>query len=127
MPKAAPGPELRRLYQSSPDWVEMYIVQLLNVLLFRSDVKIMRPGLPECGRQPFIENGKLLFRGSFFRAALEGNTLLQHLHDPGRICDFGLADQKVDVLRHHYVASYHKLIFLAGLLKHSQKDVTVPG
>ena len=105
----------------------MYIVQFLNVLLFRSDIKIMRPGLPECGGQAFTENGQLLFRGSFLCAALERNALLQHLHDPGRICDFGFANQEMDVLGHDHVTSYEKLIFPAGLLNDSQKDIAASG
>lgn len=105
----------------------MYIVQLLNVLLFRSDIEVIRPGLPECGRQLFTENGELLLGRSFPCAALERNTLFQHLHHPRRICDFWFTDQKVDVFRHGHITGYDKLVFLAGLLKNSQKDVTVPG
>jgi len=67
------------------------------------------------------------FGGSFLCAALERNTLLEHLHNPGGILNFWFADQKVDVLWHDHVASYDKLIFLACLLKDFKKHITVPG
>ncbi len=123
MSKAAPGPELGRFCQSSPHRVGVYVVQLLNVLLFRSNIEVIRPGLPECGRQLFTKN----IRGFFLCAALERNTLLQHLHNPGGILNFWFADQKVDVLRHDHVAGYDKLIFLACLLKDFKEHITVPG
>jgi len=41
----------------------MYIFQLLNVLLFRSNIEVIRPGVPECGRQLFTKNIGLLFGG----------------------------------------------------------------
>lgn len=127
MPKAAPGPEFGRFYQSSPYRVGVYVVQLFNVLFFRSNIEVIRPGLPECGGQLFTKNIGLLFGGSFLSAALERNPLLQHLHNPGRILNFWFADQKVDVLRHDHVAGYDKLIFLACLLKDFKKHITVRG
>src|SRR6185437_1491750 len=47
MPNAAPGPELRRCYQSTLHRIEMDIVQLLNLLVLCSDVEVMRPRQPE--------------------------------------------------------------------------------
>lgn len=105
----------------------MDIVQFLNVLLFRSDVKIVRPGLPECGRQPLTENGQLLFRGSFLRAALERNALLQHLHDPGTDLRFWVRQSGDGCARASLRNRLPQTDTFACLLKHSQKDVTVPG
>jgi len=60
-------------------------------------------------------------------ATLQGNTLLQNLHDPGRICDFWFANQEVEMLGHDHVSSYDELVFLAGLLENSQKNIAMPG
>src|SRR5260221_4610659 len=123
MPTAAPGPEFGRFYQSSPHRVGVYVVQLLNVLLFRSNIEVIRPGLPECGGQLFTKN----IHGFCLCAALERNTLLEHFPNPVGILNFWFADQKVDWLRHDHLASYDKLIFPACLLKDFKKHITVPG
>ena len=84
--------------------------------------------MPECGWQPLTENGLLLLFGRSFRcAAPERDTLLQHLHHAGWICDLWFADQKVDVFRHHHITGYDKLVFLACLLEDRQKNITVLG
>ena len=142
MPHAAPGPELREIppVRASPAFtpasqkrarrgprIEMDIVQLLNVLLCRSDIEVIRPGLPECGRQPFAENGELLFGCSFPCTASEWDTLLQHLRDPARVCDFWFANQMMDVLGHDDVTSHDELVFLACLFEDCQKNITVLG
>ena len=95
----------------------MYIVQLLEILLFGADVEIMTSRLPECARQIVRHQSQLVFRVALFVASPERDTLLQNLHNNRWILDLRFANQQMNVFRHDNIAGDHELISPSGLFQ----------
>src|SRR5271165_5678741 len=109
-PKAAPLPFFRRRDQPALHRIAMHVAQLLNLLLWRGDVEVIEPLLPD---PPGGGAGAPLIRGvrmSGFTVQDLGETFFDHLHHDVRVADFRLRDEKVEVLRHHHISDDQKAI-----------------
>jgi hypothetical protein len=54
-------------------------------------------------------------------------SLLNRLHDTGRVALLRFADQQVDVLRHDHVAYDNETVALTYLFEDTQEKITPPG
>ena len=90
--KAAPFPILWSLHQSSPHWIAMNVVQLLDALLFRPYLIIVVADLPKAWPIRSLQ----LSRGDLF----------QHLDDHRQSRALRFTDEQVHVLRHHDISSH---------------------
>jgi hypothetical protein len=124
---ATPAPQLRRGNQSAFHGIIVDVIEFLYILSLRSDVEIVRPGLPKRRRQITGKQAELKFHPALLVAAPGGNALLQHPHYEGRVLDLRFAHQQVEVFGHHNVTCYHELILLSGLFQHFQEKVTPRG
>src|SRR5882672_7415892 len=106
----------------------MHVVELLSFLLRAVYVEIVEPGLPKSWElfvavpEQRLELGRRQVALSHSQVARD--ALLQDLHDHGRRSDGGFADQKMNVLRHHDVASERKTIPLTNLAQGLHKHVS---
>jgi len=106
----------------------VHVAQLLNPLLFTPYIEIVKPLLPDMlGRhaEQFLLSGHSPFAQGLQHASRE--SLLHRLHHPRRIAFLRLADQQMNVLRHHHVSHHHKTVALADSLQHLQEQIAALG
>jgi hypothetical protein len=108
--ETAPSPLLGTRNQSPPHRVPMDISQLLDPPSLAPHIDVVIPSQPE--------------RPALRFAQLAGNILLQHLQGDRKLRPLRLADQQVNVLRHHHIPSNVEAIPQPDTLKGLLEDVT---
>src|SRR5258708_7009548 len=104
----------------------MDILQLLNLLFFAPDDKIIKAALPDLSCfKSFLPQTAL---GRHFTAApvrkhSAGKSLLQYLHDRGWSSTIRFADQQMNVLGHDHVSDDDETAAHAHLLQDFEKQI----
>ena len=102
----------------------MNIFQLLNLLDFRPNHKVIKTSLPHVPRiQSFLPKRTLwpVFSPAEISKYAPREALLQHLHDGGWSSSIWLADQQMDVLGHNHVSDYDETVAKTRLFKNLQE------
>src|SRR6266478_4330432 len=108
----APAPILRCRRQTSLHRIAVQIAQFLHPLLLCPNIEIMEASLPERRARGHLVKQLDPARITCFRFGQQGTSraLLQYLHHRGRGPDLWLAQQKVDMFRHHDISHYYEPI-----------------
>ena len=112
--------------------IAVHVAELFDLLFLTPHIEIVKPPLPELSRKIILAaktETKLRSASSLTPLApkLPRYTLLQHLHHRRGRASGWLADQQVDVLRHHHVANQREAVPLANLTEDLHKHVSRAG
>jgi hypothetical protein len=126
---AAPDPILRMLHQSSLHRIEVHVIHLLVPFLCAPHIEVVEPSLPE---RLVLPHGSFFPQPFLFRPRAPSPTLahrsrkplLQHLHRRARIPHIRLADQKMDMFRHHDITDQCKIIALSDFTENLEKELS---
>jgi len=103
----------------------MQVAQFLDALALCPDIEIIEPLLPDVLRRGVEQAGlRRVASPSRLRQYAPCEAEFESLHHGSRIFLLRFADQQMYVLGHDHVANDDKLIALAHLLQHPQKEVT---
>ena len=118
-------------HQTSLHRIEVHVIHLLVLFLFTPHIEIVKPSLPErlvFPQRPFLPQALL----SRTQTALpppvhrSRNALLQHLHHRAGIPHIRLADQQMNMFRHHYITDQREIVALANFIQNLEKEIPSP-
>src|SRR5580692_11350950 len=118
-------------HQLSFHRIEMHVIHLLVPFLCAPHIEIVEPSLPE---RLVFPNGSFLPQAFLFRPRAapptpvhrSRNPLFQHLHRRARIPHIRLADQQMNMLRHHYIPDQREIVTHSNLTENLEKEMPSP-
>jgi hypothetical protein len=127
---AAPDPILWMLHQPSLHRIEMHVIHLLVLFLGAPHIEIVEPSLPE---RLILPHGSFLPQPFLLRPRApppsvhrSRNALFQHLHHRAGIPHIRLADQKMDMFRHHDITNQREIVALSNFTENFEKEMPSP-
>ena len=124
--KAAPGPILRVIDQFSLQWIHVHVVQLFDSLLQAPHIEIVEATLPETWQRTFAickAQVQLSSISSVFPAQAPGDALFQNLNRRRGRSFCRLANEEMDVLRHHDISNKRKPVAVPDLAENLNERV----
>ena len=115
-------------HQPSLHRIEMHVIHLLVPFLCAPHIEIVEPSLPErlvfppssFLPQPFLFRPRAPSPPPMHRSR---DALLQHLHRHARIPHIRLADQQMNMLRHHHVSQQREIVALSNFTENLEEEI----
>ena len=128
--KTAPRPLLRFQHQSARYWVAVDVAEFFQPFRVAPDYEIIKSPLPHVSLGEHFIPEFALGRIAMSSQALEKlvrEALLQHLHHGRWSALLRLADQQMEVFRHHDISDHYKTVAAADLFENFQKQASTGG
>jgi hypothetical protein len=106
----------------------MHVAEFLDAFVFGPDVEVVKPLLPDVLRSVVEEEGlrRIASLSPLGQKAARKSKFKSLHHGRGSLY-LRFADEEVNMFGHGYVTDDDKLIALACLLEHGEKQVTTAG
>ena len=128
--KTAPRPLLWFQHQSARYWVAVDVAEFFQPFRVDPDYEIIKSPLPHVSFGEHFIPEFALGRAAMSLQPLEKlvrEALLQHLHHGRWRALLRLADQQMEVFRHHDISDYDKTVAAADLLEGFEKQASTGG
>jgi hypothetical protein len=126
IPITTPSPLFWRFHKAARHRVAMHVIQLLRDLFPAENIEVIETGQPEC-RWGLVVRIRCAALTALLSTALRGYALLQDLHRETNISVVRLANEDVEMLRHHHITDDNEFIPLANFFKDFQEQISSRG